>query len=344
MSGARNRRTMKVQIPAVNMRLLRGRDEELDENQSSLEKRRERIRNNELESEELQGEARVIRERRAVDQLSRGEENHQEPGTNLGDRLMTEVILPLVSDRLRGPQPGTGDTALATASINLARKALEKRGTAPPAAAKDPLDAMSKVIEVINQVRGMSNDDAVIKRLDKLETDLKEAPGKKSELGTLEETLTTITKYKDLLGITSGGGGDNSLKLQEMRNDQRQWEREFLSTEKTKDRAFNLRLRQIDKRQDIELAKLNIQKERNALLDSGLSRLGDTFITALLDDEDLEDTGLKGKKIEGSGLMQIPCPGEGCDTVLTIPPEGQAPGSEIRCPVCKGKFVTYEKD
>lgn len=316
----------------------------MDENQSALEKRRERIRNNDLESEELQGEARVIRERRAVNQLSLGEEQPRETNDNLADSIIRTVVLPLVEERLRGPQPGAGENSLAASALNLARTALAKSSGTPPPAPKDPLATVSSVIEVINQVRGLSNDDAVIKRLDKLETDLKEAPGKKSELGTLEETLTTITKYKDLLGITSGGGGDHSIELQKMRTAQRQWERTFLSTEKTKDRAFTLRNRQIDKRHDLALAKLNLQKEKNALLDSGLTRLGDTFITALLDDDDLEDPSLQGKKIQGSELMQIPCPTKDCDTTLTIPPKGQTPGSTIHCPVCKESFELYETE
>jgi len=325
------RRTMKVSIPAVNMSILRG-DRKMDEQKTAIERRRENIEDLDLEAEELKAEAKVTRTRREVDKLTRGEESPQERSrdSDLGNRLIDEVLIPMVAERVRGPDKGAskGDS-VALEALRLLKDEREKGGSGQP---KSPVSMVTEVISVIKEVRGLVEDKDTLDRLEKMQKsieDIEEGKKKGDPVDEFDRMVAFVDKVKTTFNIQGSGDAGSTAALIE----QQRWQTEYDSDERTRDRAFNLRLRQMDRKHDLDLAKLNVEKERTAMFDGTLKRLGDIFVEAVVDDEGF-DEGSKAK-LQGKEIVQIPCPE--CDVMLTIPPEAQHPGAIVVCPKCKFK-------
>lgn len=309
----------------------------MDEQRSKLDDRRESIEELDLQGDELDAEARLIRKRREVDRLSRGDEPPpQEQGSSLGDKLVEQVVIPMVNDRLTGNDRRGRSDDVTLKALTMLEKERNKGGRGDPKPQTSVMDEVSKAITIVNELRGLSGDSELNKRLDKIEASLKDGPVKKGAVDQIKEIATVLETVKDTFNLTgAGGNGDSAALIAHER-----WAKEYESKEKTRERAWGLRLRQLDKKHDLDLAKLNIERERNELLDQGIKRIGEAFIEGLMDDDEFEvETPSRSEK---GKLSEVMCPTEGCDTMLTLPPEAQKPGVEIGCPVCKSTFITTE--
>jgi len=326
---------MRVSIPAVRLSILRGENEM--EQKTSLEKRREILEDLDLASEELDAEARVERKRLALERARSGnDEPPRAPEDTLSKKIVETVVLPIVQERLQGDPRGRSEEGVTAAALKLATEALKKGGGQPPTST---VSQASEVITLIKEVRGLTGDDSeVTKKLDTMQKtieELQKAKDPESPLAEFDRVISLVNKVKETYSMGSGDGEATKLQTEHDR-----WKFEQERLEKTRDRAWTLRLRQIDKQHDLELAKLGVERERTELLDKGLKRLGATITEALVDDEGFEETSPKGP--QGTEIIQIPCPE--CEVVLNIPPEGQVLGATVSCPKCNSIFETFQEE
>ena len=117
----------------------------------------------------------------------------------------------------------------------------------------------------------------------------------------------------------------------------KKWEKEFDLKHKIADREERLERRRIDKKHDIELGKLGIEKDRNDLLRDGFKRVGRAIALGLGEDDEFEEEE-ESAPAKGRGqLVKEKC--TECGTEILIPPETQIAGKEIKCSKCNSVFV-----
>lgn len=333
-SKSKKRRTLRVTIPAVNIGLVRGAEDLNEEEElKSVERKKARLMGLELDAEVLGAEADVERARKNLE-ASRGDET-QNSKSDLGERLLEEVVVPIVRKNLEGDK--TRDEDIASRALRVAERTLSQGG-----GRGSPMSIVNEVIGAIKGLRDLTGDEGLHKRLDDIETKV-ETIGKRGDedaVDQLDKVLNTINKVKEFLGATGEGrGGD--LKDTKLWIEQRRWEKRFERDALTRDRAYQLKIRQQDKAHDIELGKLGVERDRNKLIEEGFQRVGRAVYTALGEEEEYEEeeppARVKGRRT----LVKTPC--SQCGTDLTIPPEAQILGKEIKCPKCNSVFEWEEE-
>ena len=312
-----------VTVPGVNLDKIFGpRDKDMDESvtetKSKLDKKKEELASLELDSEILDIEDKIKR-RRSSEPVS------EPPKKDLGDKLVEQVVIPLVNRKLTEEEKGGASGDVVDRALRIAEKAVGQK----PAEGKEKnaLDEFDKGVEVFKKVRGLIEG----------EKEEKEAAGEETEkevdaIDQMNRTLDLAKKIRDTFPQEGGKGGTDQALLEF-----KKWEKQFEAEQKKAEREHKLEERRIDKGHDIELAKLGIEKERNDLLRDGFKRIGRAAAAALGEEEGLEEEeepapAAKGRK----QLIKEKC--ELCGAEILIPPEAQVAGKEIKCSKCSSVF------
>jgi len=317
----------RLTIPVVNLDKIFGprnenMDESVTETKSRLMKKQEELEGLELDSEILEVEDKIKRRRS-------GETVSVAPKDSLGDKMVEQVIIPLVNRKLAEDEKPRDSDSTVDRALRIAEKAV---GRGQPKRDDEPnaLDELDKGIGIFQKIKGIVEG----------EKEEKEEAGKpvKKEVDSLAEldhALDLVNKIRETFPPDGGGGGMSAATIEFEK-----WKKEFELKTKKADREQTLALRRIDKAHDIEIGKLGIERERNGLLRDGLKRIG-RAITIGLGEEDefeeaeyevLEETPARGRK----QLMKLNC--EVCGAEILIPPESQVSGKEIKCSKCNSIF------
>ena len=325
MSKKSSRRKLRVTIPAINLGVLRG--DNMEEPRSRLDRKREELEELELESDIVDTEAKITRRRKYLESGQDLPEQGSQKDS-LADRLVEEVVIPIVNKTLQGGGRRDEDRDLVNRALSVADRAM---GREPMVSGQKSI--INEVFDGIARIRELTTDTRTEERLDEIQKNLgkiAEGGGKKDALDELDKVLGIIDKLEQRGLMKGKGDSSSSDALLEFKK----WEKEFDRDQTTRNRAYDLRLRHQDKQHDLEMAKLGIQRERNELLEGLVGRIGETVADALMDENELEEEEKprKLKPRKKTGILELDCPG--CGEKLAIPPEGQTPGSKIECPKC----------
>lgn len=326
-SKTQRRKPLRVSIPAVNVGMFRG--ERVDERMGKLERRREKIEDLELQGDELEAQERLERKR---DRLERGEGDRNSDDT-LTEKIVDKVILPLVNRSLE--DNSRGKDSVASEAIKLAEKALDKtrEGGGTPLTLSGMISSLTELKDIVK------GDEALEKRLDDITNDLKELKKKPSgdlaEINTIEKVLNIVDRVQQRVRPDGGGSKKEFYDFET-------WKVEFGRKTTMQDRAFTLRMRQQDKDHDLRLAELGIKHRSNDLLEDGIKRIG-SAIARGLSDEDFEDEEPEGRPKEGAKLIKYNCPNPNCGAPISVPPEAQVVGRQIKCTKCDSILVWEEE-
>ena len=318
----------RLTIPVVNLDKLfgprdEGMSESLTETKSRLVKKQEELAGLELDADILDVEDRIRRRRS-------GETVPEAPKSSLGDKLVEEVVLPIVKSKLTEDEKGGEASSTVDRALRIAEKAVD-RGRPKREEEKDALDELDKGIEVFTKIKGLVEGE----KAEKEET----GEGTKKEadaLAELERGLDLVKKLRDTFPSEGGGGGMSETMIEF-----KKWEKEFELEHKKADREERLERRRIDKEHDARLIELGIEKERNDLLRDGFKRVGRAMALALGEEDEyeeaeyevLEETPTKRRR----QLIKEKC--TECGAEILIPPEAQVAGKEIKCVKCDSVFV-----
>lgn len=322
-----------VTVPGVNLDKIFGpRDKDMDESvtetKSKLDKRIEKIKDLELEADELDAEREVFRRRKEVDTYKKGDTPETEaPKSSLESKLMDQVVIPLVNRKLAEEEKGRGSDEVVDRALRIAERAVGQR----PAESKEKsaLDELDKGVAIFTKIRGLVEGEKAGKE------DTGEKPKEETDyLTQLDKGINLVKKIRDTFPQEGGGGGTDQALIEF-----KKWEKEFEASERKAHREYQLAERRIDKGHDIELAKLGIEKERNDLLRDGFKKVGHAVATALGEDED-ESEEEEETPPEAKGRQQlIKAKCEVCGAEILIPPEAQVAGKAIKCGKCNSSFV-----
>lgn len=308
-----SKKPMKVVFPVIN------RGGRMSESKSRLEEKKEELEGLKLESDILDIENKIERRR------SGGEPATEPQKDTLGDTLVKEVVLPIVKRSLEPDKSSTTQDALKVAS-----KALDRAGRGTPPAAGNTI---TDIVTALGQFKDLIKDDSSKAQLDKLTEQVKalgERPEKEGDLDMIDKVLGIVDKIQERVKPTGEGSSDGYYDFEKWKTEQ---ERKNLM----QDRAFNLRIRQQDKEQDIKLAALGIEKERNDLIMSGLKRIGVAIGGELTEEDDYEEDEAPASTKGRGQLRTEKC--EVCGAKILIPPEAQVAGKEIKCSECPAIFT-----
>jgi DNA-directed RNA polymerase subunit RPC12/RpoP len=321
---------LRVVIPGANLdEVLGSRDEgymneSMTEPKSKLDKKREELAGLELDSEMLDIEDKIKRRRG-------GEPVSEPPKKDLGDRLVEQVVIPLVNRKLAEEDKGGASGDVVDRALRIAERAVGQR----PAEGKEKsaLDELDKGVAIFTKIRGLIEG----------EKDEKEDTGEKPKeetdyLTQLDKGINLVKKIRDTFPQEGGGGGTDQALIEF-----KKWEKQFEANERKAHREYQLAERKIDKGHDIELAKLGIEKERNDLLRDGFKKVGHAVATALGEDEDeSEEEEEPAPAVKGrQQLIKAKC--TICGAEILIPPESQVVGKEFKCSKCSSIFK-WERD
>lgn len=324
-SRTSRKKRIRVSIPAVNLGLLGERG--MDEARTKVEEKQEEL-------QVIRLDADIIRERQRRDKLEAGEEPVERASEDkLGDKLLDEVVIPMVKTNLNQPE-ARGTDSVAEAAIKLADKALDKeRG-------REPRSEGSTITEVINsltKLKDFVSDDSTVRQLNDINEKLKElekGKGKESdELDLIDKVLNIYDRVEKRMKPSEGGSQEGYYEFEK-------WKVEHNRRTSMQDRAWTLRLRQQDKEHDARLAELGIQRERTEILRDGLKTIGKSVVEGITD-EDFEDETPTRRKTSGRArLWRGTCQ---CGETILVPPEGQVEGREFRCPKCDAKYEWHDE-
>lgn len=314
-----------VTVPGVNLDKIFGpRDKNMDESvtetKSKLDKKREELAGLELDAEMLDVEDKIKRRRS-------GETTAEPPKKDLGEKLVEQVVIPLVNRKLTEDEKGRGSDEVVDRALRIAERAVGQR----PAEGKEKsaLDELDKGVEIFTKIRGLVEGEKEKKE------DTGEKPKEETDyLTQLDKGINLVKKIRDTFPQEGGGGGTDQALIEF-----KKWEKEFEAGERKALREYQLAERRIDKGHDIELAKLGIEKERNDLLRDGFKKVGHAVATALGEDEDeLGEEEESAPAAKGrQQLIKAKC--EVCGAEILIPPEAQVAGKAIKCSKCGSGFV-----
>ncbi|MBA7658951.1 hypothetical protein ES703_66914 [subsurface metagenome] len=314
-----------VTVPAVRLDLARGEgymSESKTETKGKLEKRAEELAKLEMDEEILDVEER-IRRRRSGEPVS----ETSRPKDNLTDKMVDQVIIPLVNRKLAEDDRPRGSDSTVDRALRIAEKAVGRGQPKPGDGGGSALDELDKGIGIFTKIKNLIE-------VEKQEKD-EAGEGTRKEVDTLAEldkTLDLVQKIRDTFPPEGGGGGMSDAMMEF-----KKWEKTFELETKKADREERLERRRIDKGHDIEIGKLGIEKERNDLLRDGFKRVG-RAITIGLGEEDEYDEDEEQAPAKGRGqLLKEKC--EVCGAEILIPPEAQVEGKEIKCSECNSSFI-----
>jgi len=335
MSNVKQNRRIAAVIPGLNFdEVLGGRKgESVMGEKTGLEKKKEKIKELELESESLERETDVILRRRELNQIKQGGVPHetQDSSKSLGVKLVEEVVVPIVRNRLEEEKPKK-DEDIASRALRIAERAIERgRIAKTPEESTSALDEVEKAFNILKKVDEW--------RRPKEQGEGEKTKGGKTEEGeidVLERVLGVITRLEEWKGKASGTG--ESAEVAKIYTEQKRWEKEFERRQKISDRNFQLEMRKQDQEHKREMVKLGIEKERNEIFSEGLKRMGRAAAKALLEEEEEEEEEEEPKEKE---IKKETCPG--CGAPLIIPPKAQKPGTEIKCPKCNSILEIAEE-
>lgn len=321
----RQRKPLRVTIPALDMGIFRG---ERNVEETNLERRRDKIEDLRLEEDELDQEARTIRKRRLFDQAT--SDPQQSDDDSLKDKLVDGVVIPIMKDRMIG-RGGESDEMKGV--VKVLDKAIDKL-TDKKDAPKSGVETIKEVFQVFNEVKAFLPDDSkAVEKLGKIEDRLKkmeEGGGKDDEMGTLERALTLSERLRKMMPDSSGGHDERYYEFEK-------WKVEESRKGRRQDRAFILREKQINQENQRELARLGIESERNDLLRDGFKRAGNAIAQALGEEDFFDEEEEAVAPLREAKLITDKC--SVCGEQITIPPESQVAGKEIKCSKCDSTFV-----
>lgn len=316
---------VRVTIPAVNLDKIFGPrvdgmgETETAEPKSRLVKKQEELEKLELEEEILDVEDRIERRRR-------GDPAPESPKSGLEEKLMDQVVIPLVNRSLQGDDRRGDSNSTVDRALRIAEKAV---GRAPPKSGegKSAMDELDQGIQIFSKIKDLIQG----------EKEEKEEGGEATKKETdalveLDRGLDLVRKIREVFPSEGSGGGMSESMMEFKR-----WEKEFELDVRRADREERLERRRIDKGHDARLIELGIEKERNDLLRDGFKRVGRAFAIALGEEEDLEDEEEEAPTEGRRQLIKEIC--SECRADILIPPEAQVAGQEIGCSSCKSVFV-----
>lgn len=318
--GGSRTKKIKVTVPAVRLDLVRGEgymSGSQQETKSKLERKREELAALELDADILEVEDKIRRRQR-------GEPVEAAPKSDLGEKLVEEVVMPIVRKRLEEDEGGKENRGVVDRALRIAERAVGRtpRGERTPSS----IDEIDKAIDVFTKIKGLFEKE-------ERERPPEEAKREEDVLSQLERGMKLVQQMRETFAIEGAGGEGASQAL----IDFKKWEKQFESDQRERDRAYNLKMRRQDKDHDARLVELGIERERNDLLRDGLKRIGNAVARALLEEEAFEEEEEAPPKRGRGKLITEKC--AVCGTEISIPPEAQVAGKEIKCGKCESVFV-----
>jgi len=322
MSG----KTKKTQltIPVVNLDKIFGprgekmQEQSVDETKSKLMKKKEELEALELDSEILDVEERIRRRR--------GGEPPTEPQKTLGDKLVEQVVIPIVNKKLTDDEAGQQTNSTVDRALRIAERAVA-RGQPGADKPKGAIDELEKAISVFKEIKGLIETEKVEKE------EAGESVKKESNaLTELDRGLDLVRKLRETFPQEEGGG-----QLSDRMIEFKKWEKEFEQTQRRDNRAERLETRKIDKAHEARLAELGIEKDRNDLLRDGFKRVGRAIALGLGEEDEFEEEEEQAPPKGRKKLIRDKC--SVCGVEIMIPPESQIEGKEIKCSKCGSSFV-----
>ena len=313
---------IRAMIPGVNLDKVFGpRDKEMSESvtetRSRLDKKRDELASLELDAEILEVEDKIRRRRG-------GEAGGSETKKDLGEKLVEEVVIPIVSRKLSEDEGGKESSDVVDRALRIAEKAVSRK--APEREEGSALDELDKVIGAFTKIRGLIEGE----KEEKEETG-EETKREVDSLTQLDKGIDLVKKIRDTFPQEGSGGGMSQAMI-----DFKKWEKEFELKHTKADREYRLSQRRIDKEHDARLAELGIEKERNDLLRDGFKRVGRAVALALGEEEEFEEEEEPAPAKGRRQLIKEKC--EVCGAEMMIPPEAQVKGKEIKCSSCNSIF------
>lgn len=314
-----SKKTMKVTYPVISVR--RGN---MSESKGRLEEKKEELEGLRVKSDILDLEERIERRRS-------GGAPAEPKKDDLAEKLVTEVVLPIVRKNLEGDK----DSSVAREALTIAKRAQDRADKtvreAPPASS----NTITDIVNALGKFKDLIKDDSTKDQLDKVTEQLKELQKKKPEASReLGKEYTEFLDFYDKMqeriqpkgssGSTDGYYDFEKWKVQQDRKNTMQ------------DRAWTLRLRQQDKEQEARMIELGLKKDGNDIIRDGLKKLGAAVGDELASEDDYEEDekpDTKGRK----QLLKEKC--TQCGAELLIPPEAQVAGKEIKCSKCNAIFT-----
>ncbi len=320
----------RLTFPVVNLDKIFGprrkeMDESLTETKSKLEKRQEALESLEMEEDILDVEDRIKRRRDG-----RAAPAAEAPKDSFGDKMMTDVVIPLVNRALENKEGARGSDEVVNRALRIAERAVA-RTPAKAAEGDSPLDELDKGIAVFTKIKTLIEGEKEEKE------DAGEDPKKEGDaLAEIDRGLAIVLKIREVFP-SEGAGGGLSPEMIEFKK----WEKNFELKQRTADRTERLERRRIDKAHEATMIDLGIKKEKNDMFRDGFKRIGRAVALGLGEDDE-------GEEAEYEVLDETPTKGRGqlvkekctqCGATVLIPPESQVAGKEIKCSKCPAVFV-----